>query len=91
MTVNETLVEALREEGWGFAEACESVESLIDEFMRSAEKKTIVHTAMRTFVLRKKAPARNSGCSGSGSSFGVPGCEVCTGPTLCTKCQRRQT
>ena len=88
MTVKETLVEALREEGWGFIEACENVERVIDEFMASSEKKTIVHTATRTFVLRKKGPAPRPGCSGCGSTCGVPGCGICTGQTHCSKCQR---
>ena len=88
MTVKETLVEALREEGWGLIEACESVERVIEEFMASSEEKTIVHTAMRTFVLRKKTPTPKSACSGCGSTCGVPGCGICRGQTLCSRCRR---
>jgi len=89
MTVKETLAEALSEEGWGFIEACESVERMIDEFMASPEKKTIIHTALRTFVLRKKDPALNPGRSGCGSICGIPDCGICTDETLCSRCQRR--
>ena len=88
MTVKETLLEALREEGWGLIEACESVERAIEEFMASSEEKTIVHTAMRTFVLRKKRPAPRPGCTGCGSICGIPGCGICRGQTLCSRCQR---
>lgn len=90
MTAKETLVEALRSEGWGFIEACENVERVIEEFMVSSEQKTILHTATRTFVLRKKVQPSKPGCQGCGSACGVPECGICTGQTLCTKCQRRQ-
>ena len=88
MSVKETLVEALREEGWGFIEACENVERVIEEFMASSEEKTIVHTAMRTFALRKKCPVPSRGCTGCRSTCGIPDCEICTGQTLCSKCRR---
>jgi len=90
MTVKETLVEGLREEGWGFIEACESVEHVIAEFMASLEKKTVIHTAFRTFVLRKKDPALNPGRSGCGSICGIPDCGICTDETVCSKYQRRK-
>ena len=88
MTVKATLVEALREEGWELIEACENVERVIEEFLATSEKKTIVHTAMRTFVLRKKDLVPNPGCSGCGSTCGVPGCGICKGQTLCSTCRR---
>lgn len=68
MTVKETLVEALREEGWGFMEACDIVKRRIQEFPASSNRKTNFHSATGTFALRKKNPPRPPGRSGCGSA-----------------------
>ena len=60
MTAKETLVEALREEGWGFIDACEHVQRWLDEFKSSSDRKTIVHTKTKSFLLRKLGSFLNS-------------------------------
>ena len=59
MTAKDTLVEALREEGWDFISASEHAQRFLDEFKASAERKTTVHTKTKSFILRKMGPFLN--------------------------------
>ena len=54
MTVKETLVDALMEEGYGFITACEYVTEYLEEFKNSKVKTKIVHVGNKSFQLSKK-------------------------------------
>ena len=59
MTAKDTLVEALRDEGWDFLSAYAHAQRFLDEFQASKDRKTTVHTQTKSFILRKIAPFTN--------------------------------
>jgi hypothetical protein len=54
MTVKETLVEALRAEGYDFFTACEIASATIREFLTSGKKEQLVGIARQQFRLARK-------------------------------------
>jgi hypothetical protein len=64
MTVRRKLIDALRQEGWDFLDACDCVKHVLDEFLASSQSRTVIHTARHTFFIRRKdvAGAADCGC-----------------------------
>jgi len=75
MTMRQKLIEALRQEGWDFLDACQCVKHVLDEFLASSQSRTVIHTARHTFFIRKKDVAGASDCDR---------CPTCTDQTSCS-------